>query len=93
MTYQIIIEPEALNDLIAIYKYISAQDSKNKAAKFTNELKETLSSLSTMPHRCRQSFYADQDNVRDLIYKGYIIVFQIHESSVHILTLFRQRVY
>jgi len=93
MTYKIVVEPEALNDLMAIYKYISEQDSRNKAAKFTNELKGTLLSLSEMPHRCRQSLYMDQDDVRDLIYKGYTIVFQIRESTVHILTLFRQRAY
>jgi toxin ParE1/3/4 len=93
MTYRIVVEPEALNDLMAIYKYISEQDSRNKATKFTNELKETLSSLSEMPHRCRKSLYVDQDDVRDLIYKGYTIVFQIRENTIHILTLFRQRVY
>lgn len=93
MTYEVIVEPEAISDLMAIYKYISEQDSKNKATKFTNELKETLSSLSTLPHRCRPSLYMDHIDVRDLIYKGYTIVFQIRENTVHILTVFRQRVY
>ena len=44
-----------------------------------------------MPHRCRKSYYVDDENTRDFIYKKYTIVFKIVDSNVHILTLFRQR--
>lgn len=93
MTYSILVEPEALQDLKNIFHYIAEQDSKNKAADFINELKATISSLSTMPYRCRKSFYTDDENSRDMIYKGYTIVFNVREDKVYILALFRQKAF
>ncbi|MCX6051272.1 MAG: type II toxin-antitoxin system RelE/ParE family toxin [Campylobacterales bacterium] len=91
MTYSIVVEPEALLDLQNIYNYISIQDSANKAKNFILELQKNINSLNEMPHRCRKSYYVDDENIRDFIYKKYTIVFKIVDSNVHILTLFRQR--
>ncbi|MFA5215502.1 type II toxin-antitoxin system RelE/ParE family toxin [Sulfuricurvum sp.] len=93
MTYSILVEPEDLQDLKNIFHYISEQDSKNKAADFINELRNAITSLSTMPYRCRKSFYTDDENTRDMIYKGYTIVFNVREDKVHVLTLFRQKTF
>ncbi len=93
MHYNIIVESEALEDLQNIYSYITKQDSKNKARKFIFELQKKIDSLSQMPRRCRKSYYIDDEDVRDLIYKKYTIVFKIIEQNVHILTLFRQRTF
>ena len=46
-----------------------------------------------MPHRCRKSYYADDENIRDLIHKKYTIVFKIINNDIHVLTIFRQRVF
>ncbi|PHQ66050.1 MAG: hypothetical protein COB99_00590 [Sulfurimonas sp.] len=46
-----------------------------------------------MPYRCRKSYYVDDEDTRDLIYKKYTIVFKIIENNIHILTLFRQRTF
>jgi plasmid stabilization system protein ParE len=91
MTYRIMVEPEALRDLHSIYNFITKKDSQNKATQFIRELESSISSLSEMPLRCRKSFYSDDELTRDLIYKGYTIVFQIQESNIHILTVFRQK--
>ncbi|MEA1918614.1 MAG: type II toxin-antitoxin system RelE/ParE family toxin [Campylobacterota bacterium] len=93
MHYRIVIEPEALQDLNSIINYITNQDSKYKAHAFANELKENIASLSEMPMRCRKSLYAEDENTRDLIHKGYTIVFQIRNKTVYILTIFRQKAY
>lgn len=93
MNYNIIVESEALEDLQNIYSYISEQDSRNKARKFIFELQKKINSLSQMPYRCRKSYYIDDEDTRDLIYKKYTIVFKIIEQNVHILTLFRQRTF
>ena len=91
MTYRIVVEPEALQDLHKIHTFITQKDSKNKATQFIRELEGSISSLSEMPLRCRKSFYTDDELTRDLIYKGYTVVFQIQESNIHILTVFRQK--
>jgi len=93
MVYKIIIESEALQDLLNIKTYITQLDSLNKANKFISELKKNIKALNEMPQRCRRSYYADIENTHDLIYKKYTIVFQVIDSSVHILTIFKQREY
>jgi len=55
MTYKIIIQPEAIDDLYTIKSYITRSDSIKKANKFISELKQSIKSLDTMPMRCRKS--------------------------------------
>ncbi len=93
MTYHIIIEPEAAEDLFSIFSYISANDSTEKATNFLEELEDKINSLSYMPQRCRDSYYSSDQNTKDLIYKGYTISFQILDKTVYILTIFRQQNY
>jgi plasmid stabilization system protein ParE len=93
MNYTVIVEPEALKDLENIIRYITNRDTRQKAVTFANELKKSIASLSEMPMRCRKSYYLEDDNTHDLIYKGYTIVFQICAEKVHILSIFRQKSY
>lgn len=93
MLYEIIIEQEALSDLQNIFNYITEQDSKTKALKFTNKLKEEIKTLTQMPQRCRESIYTSDRNTHDFIVSGYTIVFQIRDTKLHLLTVFRQRSY
>jgi plasmid stabilization system protein ParE len=93
MIYKVIIEPEALQDLFNIKKYITEMDTLSKATQFLSELKKSINTLKQMPQRCRKSYYTDTKNTHDLIYKKYTIVYQIIEDRVHVLTIFRQRAY
>ena len=93
MRYDIIIEPIALEDLQNIYKYISRNDSASKARKFINELKRHIYSLNHNLMKCRKSYYDKSENTRDLIHKGYTIVFKIIDSTVFVLSVFRQKNY
>lgn len=91
MRYQVIIEPEAQEDLQSIFDYIASNDSVTKARNFLEELESSINRLSHMPQRCRNSFYIEDGKTKDLIYKGYTICYYISEMSVHIVAVFRQR--
>ena len=93
MSYEIIIEPEAFEDLLNIKTYIVKQDSDNKANLFLNELKTQINTLNKMPQRYRKSYYTEDNNTHDLIYKGYTIVYKIIALKVYVLTIFRQKNY
>ena len=93
MIYKIIVEPEAFENLFFIKKYITEQDTLNKAKKFIFQLKANIKTLNEMPERCRKSYYNDAPNTHDLIYKKYTTVFQIRDNRVHILSIFRQKSY
>ncbi len=43
-----------------------------------------------MPFRCRKNAILDDKNVRDLIFKGYVIVFRIKQDEIEILEIFKE---
>jgi len=57
-------------------RFIS-RDSKTRALNFKSELDTHIDNLDTMPFKFRKSIYFDDENMRDLIFKGYTIVYKI----------------
>ena len=72
------------NALQEIYNYISS-DSNERAFSCCDELYNEISKLTFMPKRCRKSKLFDDENVRDLIFKGYVVPFKITDESIRIL--------
>jgi len=93
MHYKIIVEPEALDDLLNIKSYITKQDSMIKANNFISELKQVIKSLDSMAQTCRKSLYSNSEDTHDIIHKGYTVVCKIINHNIHILTIFRQKSY
>lgn len=54
-----------------------AQDKPEAAIKFRNDLLNEFEMLQAFPYKHRQSIYAEDPNIRDLIFKGYTIVYRI----------------
>ncbi len=92
-TYSIVVELEAQQDLKSIFEFISMNDTRAKAAAFLKEIQTQIGTLETLPFRCRKSYYTDEPDTYDMIYKGYTIVYKVVENSIHILTVFRQKNY
>ena len=59
-----------INDLRQIAEFI-AKDSKQKAQNFKNELNTQISKIALIPLSARKNLEVDNENVRDLIFKGY----------------------
>jgi len=76
---KIIYQPKFINSFNQIWDYISL-DSKNRANQFKKEVKEKIEDLVNMPFKFRQSIYFQDENIRDLIFKGYTIVYRVNES-------------
>jgi len=90
-SYQVIIEPEAQQDLANIYDFITTNDTQVQAIRFLRKLQKAIDSLNFMPERCRKSIYIQNDNAHDMILQGYTICYVLKDETVHILTVFRQR--
>jgi len=69
-----------------IWNFIS-KDSVNKADDFLNQLENKILELVYMPYKFRKSFYYDDENIRDLIFKGYTIPYYIDKKNDIILIL------
>jgi len=63
-----------------IMKFISL-DSKKRALVFRGEIDKQINNLVYMPFKCRKSIYFEDENIRDLIFKGYTIVYKIDEKK------------
>lgn len=77
---------QALNDIIT---FISL-DSPLRALGFQDELMNKIYNLDFMPKKCRKSTLADDENIRDLIFKGYIVVFKIENDEIKILYIYKE---
>lgn len=72
--------------LIRLNKQIDfiAKDSSTRARKFKNNLINRIKEIPKRPLSYRKSIYFDDDKIRDLIYKGYTIVFRITNERIEI---------
>lgn len=77
-------------NLQTVLRYV-AQDSKLRASKFNAQLSIMINKLPNMPYKCRQSFYYDDKDIRDLIFKGYTIPYLIDKTNdiIVILDIFK----
>ena len=73
------------NKLANQVKYIS-KDKPQAARKFKNDILRRIQKISEMPYGNRQSIYFEDKNIRDLIFKGYTIVYRvkIRESIIEV---------
>ncbi len=66
--------------------YISI-DSPARARKFKSDLFRRIKEIPQNPYRYRKSIYFDDETLRDLIFKGYTIVFRITEENIEVFGL------
>ena len=76
------------NELNAILDFI-AQDSLERAIKFHSDIYAKIKKIPDMPRAYPQNPQANDENVRNLIFKGYTIVFRIAEKQIKILGIFK----
>lgn len=67
-----------------------ALDSPVRAEKFYNDLKNHIQKVTNMPYKHRKSKTADNEQIRDLIFKSYVIPFLIDQENdtIEILSIY-----
>jgi len=56
-----------------------AKDKPSVARKFKNEIIDLIQIIPSMPYKSRKSIFFNREDIRDLTFKGYIIVFKINK--------------
>ncbi len=79
------------NNLLKILDYI-AQDKFSASENFKNELDELINNLPVFPYKFKKSRYFDNDNIRDMVYNGYTIIYKINleKNSIDIIRIFNK---
>lgn len=75
-----------LSALKIILSFI-AEDSKNRALNFKSQLDNKINNLINFPYKFKQSKNYDDENVRDMIFKGYTITYLIENDKDRISIL------
>ena len=75
--------------LLKILTHI-AKDKVGASEKFYTELDKQINNLIYSPLKCRQSFYSNDENVRDMIFMKYTIQFKVYEKKISILKIFNK---
>ena len=61
-----------------------AQNNPANSRKFKNELFSLINAIPLNPRKHRKSIWYDDDDIRDLIFKGYTIVYRINNTTIEI---------
>ncbi|MCK9336932.1 MAG: type II toxin-antitoxin system RelE/ParE family toxin [Arcobacteraceae bacterium] len=83
---QIKIDKVFANNFNIILEYI-ALDKITASLKFKNELFKQIKNIPNFPYKYRKSFYFNDINIRDMIFKGYTIVYEIDTTNNQIIVL------
>ncbi|MFT7860441.1 MAG: type II toxin-antitoxin system RelE/ParE family toxin [Sulfurimonas sp.] len=88
---QIIYKKTFEKQLLHIVNYI-AQDKVNASIKFANELEKLIFLIPDNPLKYRSSIYFQNENVRDMTYKGYTIVYKVNfqKNTIEVLRIFNK---
>ena len=69
-----------------ILSYI-AEDSLNRAFDFNDHLEEKIQNIPYMHYKYRKSIFHNNENIRDMIFKGYVISYLIDKENSRIVLL------
>lgn len=88
----IIITQEFETKLSKIVGFISTH-SVNAARKFYYEIYTKIHKIPQMPYSFRKNQLLNNKNVRDMVYKGYVVVFKITPESIIILGIYKHNLW
>ena len=61
-----------------------ARNNPANARKFKNELFSLIKAIPSTPRKHRKSIWYDDEDIRDLIFKGYTIVYRINNPIIEV---------
>lgn len=88
---QIIRSQKFKEEFVSILEYI-AKDKLTSALQFRKKLNESLKSISNFAFKYRKSLYFNDENIRDMTFYGYTIVYEVNseQDSIEVLSIFNQ---
>jgi len=72
------------NKLLNQVEFI-AQDKPKAAKKFSEDILKQIEDLKKFPFKNRTSIYGEDSNIRDLIFKAYVITYLVKENEGEIV--------
>jgi plasmid stabilization system protein ParE len=67
-----------------------AQDKKTSAKDFKNSINKVIDNLINFPYKYRKSIYFNDKNIRDMVFRGYTVIYEVKENSIEVMSIFNQ---
>jgi toxin ParE1/3/4 len=80
-----------INSYQNLLDYIAEKDGINRTKKFAKNIENKIKSLTFMSYKFRKSYFYDDENIKDLVFKGYVIPYLIDNDKIIILDIFKWR--
>lgn len=61
-----------------------AQNNPSNSRRFKNELFNLIKEIPSNPRQHRKSIWFNDEDIRDLIFKGYTIVYRINKTTIEV---------
>lgn len=80
---KIVFKDTFINMLENQLNYISLA-SPGRARKFKSDLFQRIKKIPANPYLFRKSIYFKDETIRDLVFKGYTIVFRVTDNTIEV---------
>ena len=81
-------KPKFERELKIIFDFI-AKDSLSRAREFRNELIAKIERTAQTPFICRKSINFNNESIRDLIFKSYVIPYLVDDEVIYVLGIYK----
>ena len=81
-------KPKFERELKIIFDFI-AKDSLSRAREFRNELIAKIERTAQTPFICLKSINFNDESIRDLIFKSYVIPYLIDDEVIYVLGIYK----
>ena len=88
---ELLLKPEAINDLEKIYEYTLHTWGQNQAEKYQDELFESMNSILSNPE-IGSKYYFKEGNYRKLNINRHLIFYRLEEKSCVVVRILHEKV-
>lgn len=76
-----IIESKQFKDELRAIAFYIKQDNLSASLHFVQNLRKNIKALRDFPYQHRRSIYFDNEAIRDMVYMGYTIVYEVNKEN------------
>lgn len=87
-----IIESKQFKDELRAIAFYIKKDKLSASLDFVKNLQKRIKHITEFPYQYKKSIYFDNEEIRDMVYMGYTIVYEVNKEkdTLEILSIFNQ---
>lgn len=89
-----IIESGQFKDELRTIALHIRKDKLSASLSFVRDLKKKINLLIDFPYQAKKSIYFDNNEIRDMVYMGYTVIYEVdkEKDTIELISIFNQNV-